>query len=69
MRPFIVEAESRRSLTRQFLRNGSTSTEQMDEMRYGNAHVERFFLRGVEPDYINAFPLFAVAEWTIHLGV
>jgi putative ABC transport system permease protein len=37
-------------------------TQQVDEMRYGHAHVERFFLRGVEPEYINAFPLFAVAE-------
>ena len=34
--------------------------EQSDEIRYGNAHVERFFLRGVQPEYINAFPLFAV---------
>jgi putative ABC transport system permease protein len=36
--------------------------EQTDEIRYGDAHVERFFLRGVQPQYINAFPLFAVAE-------
>ncbi len=36
--------------------------EQTDEIRYGDAHVERFFLRGVQPAYINAFPLFAVAE-------
>jgi len=36
--------------------------EQTDEIRYGDAHVERFFLRGVQPEYINAFPLFAVAE-------
>jgi putative ABC transport system permease protein len=34
--------------------------EQADEIRFGNAHVERFFLRGVQPEYINAFPLFAV---------
>ena len=34
--------------------------EQNDEIRYGNNHVERFFLRGVQPAYINAFPLFAV---------
>jgi len=33
-----------------------------DTIRYGDAHVERFFLRGVEPEYIDAFPLFAVAE-------
>lgn len=36
--------------------------EQTDEIRHGDAHVERFFLRGVQPAYINAFPLFAVAE-------
>ena len=36
--------------------------DQTDEIRYGDAHVERFFLRGVQPEYINAFPLFAVAE-------
>ncbi len=36
--------------------------EQTDEIRYGNAHVERFFLRGVEPQYINAFPLFSIAS-------
>ena len=35
--------------------------DQTDEIKYGNAHVERFFLRGVQPNYINAFPLFAVA--------
>jgi putative ABC transport system permease protein len=34
--------------------------EETDEIRFGNAHVERFFLRGVQPEYINAFPLFAV---------
>src|SRR5216684_1249473 len=36
--------------------------DQTDEIRYGDAHIERFFLRGVQPEYINAFPLFAVAE-------
>jgi len=36
--------------------------DQTDEIRYGDAHVERFFLRGVQPEYINAFPLFAVAQ-------
>jgi putative ABC transport system permease protein len=36
--------------------------DQVDEIRYGNAHVERFFLRGVQPHYIDAFPLFAVAQ-------
>ena len=33
-----------------------------DSIRYGDAHVERFFLRGVEPEYIDAFPLFSIAE-------
>ena len=33
-----------------------------DSIRYGDAHVERFILRGVEPEYIDAFPLFAVGE-------
>src|SRR5271169_6891610 len=36
--------------------------DQVDEIRHGDNHVERFFLRGVQPQYINAFPLFAVAE-------
>src|ERR1700678_4080612 len=36
--------------------------DQVDEIRYGDEHVERFFLRGAQPAYINAFPLFAVAE-------
>jgi len=33
-----------------------------DEIRYGDAHVERFFLRGTQPAYVKAFPLFAVGE-------
>ena len=33
-----------------------------DSIRYGDAHVERFFLRGVEPDYLQALPLFSVAH-------
>jgi putative ABC transport system permease protein len=36
--------------------------DQVDEIRYGDAHVERFFLRGVQPQYIDAFPLFSIAE-------
>jgi putative ABC transport system permease protein len=35
---------------------------QGDTIRYGDAHVEKFFLRGVESAYIDAFPLFAIAE-------
>jgi putative ABC transport system permease protein len=34
----------------------------VNEIRYGNEHVERFFLRGVEPDYARAIPLFAIAQ-------
>jgi len=33
-----------------------------DSIRFGDAHVERFILRGTEPEYVDAFPLFAVAE-------
>ncbi|MBI2680514.1 MAG: ABC transporter permease [Candidatus Solibacter usitatus] len=36
--------------------------EQADEIRFGAAHVERFFLRGVEPDYFRAIALFSVAQ-------
>jgi putative ABC transport system permease protein len=36
--------------------------EQADEIRYGDARVERFFLRGVQPEYAKALPLFAIGE-------
>jgi putative ABC transport system permease protein len=36
--------------------------DQTDEIRYGNAYVEKFFIRGVEPEYTFAIPLFSVAE-------
>jgi putative ABC transport system permease protein len=36
--------------------------DQVDELRYGDEHVERFFLRGVQPEYIDTFPLFSIAE-------
>ncbi len=36
--------------------------DETDEIKYGDEHVERFFLRGVQPTYINAFPLFTVGE-------
>jgi putative ABC transport system permease protein len=36
--------------------------QQSDSIRYGDAHVERMILRGVEPDYTYALPLFAVAQ-------
>ena len=33
-----------------------------DQIRYGGQHVERMIVRGVEPDYTNAVPLFSVEE-------
>ena len=33
-----------------------------DTIRYGNEHVERFFLRGVEAQYARAFQVFSVAQ-------
>jgi len=36
--------------------------EQTDEIRYGNAYVEKFIIRGVEPEYTYAIPLFSVVE-------
>lgn len=36
--------------------------ESLDEIRYGDARVQRFFLRGTQPQYVDAIPLFAVAE-------
>jgi len=36
--------------------------EQNDEIRYNDAHVERFILRGTQPEYVKAFPLFAIQE-------
>jgi putative ABC transport system permease protein len=59
--PFIVDASPGVSYATVFAQR-LNFTQQVDEMRYGHAHVERFFLRGVQPEYINAFPLFAVAE-------
>ncbi len=58
---FVVESSPAVSYATVFA-NRTNFTEQNDEIRYGNAHVERFFLRGVQPQYINAFPLFAVAN-------
>jgi putative ABC transport system permease protein len=56
---FVAEASPAVSYATVFA-NRINFNEQTDEIRYGNAHVERFFLRGVQPQYINAFPLFAV---------
>jgi putative ABC transport system permease protein len=36
--------------------------EQLDEMRYGDARIQRFFLRGTQPQYAQAIPLFAIAQ-------
>ena len=36
--------------------------ESPDQMTYGAQHVERMIVRGVEPDYTNAVPLFSVAQ-------
>ena len=33
-----------------------------DAIRYGDEHVDRLILRGTQPDYVDAFPLFAVAQ-------
>lgn len=34
--------------------------EQTDEIRFGDAHVEKFFIRGVEPNYTYAIQMFSV---------
>ncbi len=36
--------------------------EQVDEIRYGDNRVQRFFLRGTQPNYARALPLFAIAQ-------
>ncbi len=36
--------------------------EVVDQITYGAQHVERMIVRGVEPNYTNAVPLFSVAE-------
>jgi putative ABC transport system permease protein len=36
--------------------------QQPDSIRYGNEHVERLIIRGTQPDYSAALPLFAVAS-------
>ena len=36
--------------------------EEVDSLRYGNEHVERMFVRGVQADYNYALPLFSVAQ-------
>ncbi len=56
---FVAEASPAVSYATVFA-NRINFNETTDEIRYGNSHVERFFLRGVQPEYINAFPLFAV---------
>jgi putative ABC transport system permease protein len=34
----------------------------LNEIRYASAHVERVFVRGVEPEYADAIPIFTVAQ-------
>jgi putative ABC transport system permease protein len=58
---FIVDTAPAVSFATVFA-NRINFNDQVDEIRYGDAHVERFFLRGVQPHYIDAFPLFAVAS-------
>src|SRR5215472_6242392 len=36
--------------------------QQTDSIRYGDAHVERMIVRGVEPEYTFALPLFTVGQ-------
>jgi putative ABC transport system permease protein len=36
--------------------------QQPDSVRYGDEHVERLIIRGTQPDYAAALPLFTVAE-------
>ena len=42
--------------------NRITLSGDINEIRYGGEHVERFFLRGVEADYARAIPLFNVEQ-------
>src|SRR6516165_8413932 len=44
------------------LMNRINITEMNDTIWYGSAHVERLFVRGVEPDYTRVIPLFSVAQ-------
>jgi putative ABC transport system permease protein len=58
----FIEATSPATAYATVFANRINFNDQVDEIRYGNAHVERFFLRGVQPHYIDAFPLFGMAE-------
>ena len=40
-----------------------------DQITYGAQHVERMIVRGVEPDYTNAVPLFTVGGGPLRLAV
>ena len=55
-------ALSRRSAIATTFINRIDFCKRADSIRYGDAHVERFFLRGVEPEYLQALPLFSVAQ-------
>jgi putative ABC transport system permease protein len=58
--PYIRESCPSVRLATSFM-NRINFTEENDAIWYGNAHVERLFLRGVEPDYSRVIPLFSVA--------
>lgn len=58
--PYIEESCPSVRLATSFM-NRINFTEENDAIWYGNAHVERLFLRGVEPDYSRVIPLFSVA--------
>ena len=59
--PFIKETCPSVSLATAFM-NRINFNEETDTIWYGSAHVERLFVRGVEPEYARVIPLFSVAE-------
>jgi putative ABC transport system permease protein len=58
---FLKEACPSVAVATSFM-NRINFTEENDSMRYGAAHVERLFVRGVEPEYAQVVPLFSVAS-------
>jgi len=41
---------------------GTFRASEANDMRYGTERVEQIILRGVEPEYVDALPLFAIAQ-------
>ncbi len=41
---------------------GDPGSVKTPDLRYGNERVERLFLRGIEPEYLDALPLFTIAQ-------